>query len=494
MNLSALVRDIPGIRPFAGGRDVEITSIVLDSRRVTPGALFVAVQGDAADGHAHIADARARGAVAVAIERPTDLAAGLPTVRIRDGRRVAGWLAARLHGEPSHTLRLVGITGTNGKTTTSGMLRAICDTAGLPAGLSGTICTDTGVARVDAALTTPDAATLQALFAEMRDAGRRVAAMEVSSHALEQGRTAGTRFAVGVLTNVTRDHLDYHRTPARYRAAKGLLFSGLESGAHAVLNDTDPATIAYAAGTRARVWRYGAAPHCDIRLTRVAPGADGVGLSLDTPAGSVDTILRLRGRVNAWNAAAATGAALALGIAPDAIAAGLAALPGVPGRLEFAGRADGVTVLVDYAHTPDALDAALTSARELAGNATLRCVFGCGGDRDRGKRAPMAAAVARHADVAYLTSDNPRTEDPEQILDDAAAGFAADAPVWREIDRATAIHRAVAEARPGDWIIVAGKGHETYQIVGTERRAFDDRAVARAALAARSAGLAAAAA
>ncbi|MHC5022079.1 MAG: UDP-N-acetylmuramoyl-L-alanyl-D-glutamate--2,6-diaminopimelate ligase [Planctomycetota bacterium] len=475
MKLSLLGSAVPGARvvPTVGSGDPDISDVVLDSRQVTPGSLFVAVRGTAVDGHDHIDGAYARGAAAVAVERPVRATAARPHLLVRDGRRAAGRLAAALLGHPTRDLDLIGITGTNGKTTTSYLLRAILAAHGADAGLVGTIEVDTGVRRSTAALTTPDAATLQQLFDEVRHAGHTAAVMEVSSHALVQGRTDAADFNVGVLTNVRRDHLDYHKSIAAYRAAKGLLFNRLRRGAHAVLNADDPATPAYAASTAAQVWRYGTQRGSDVAITQVRAAGIGTALTLATPFGTLETMLQMVGRVNAWNAAAAATAAMALDIPIDTIARGLALMPGVPGRLEYAGRRRGVTVLVDYAHTPDALEAALRSVRELANAApraldaphaprgAVRCVFGCGGDRDRGKRPPMAEVVGRLADVAYLTSDNPRTEDPERILDDAAAGFAPGTAFVRTADRAAAIARAITEARPGDWVLIAGKGHET---------------------------------
>ncbi len=487
----AVAEAVPMEAVPGGGRgevaDAEVTAVTLDSREVRPGGVFVAAAGTHRDGHAFVREALARGAAALALERPVPEAAGRLAILVPDGRRAAGCLASRLHGDPTARLAVTGITGTNGKTTTAFFLREMLAAAGEPAALLGTIVYDTGRRTVPAPLTTPDPAGLQALLAEALGAGRRHAVMEVSSHSLVQGRVEGTRFRVALLTNVTRDHLDFHGTPEAYRAAKGLLFSGLGHGGTAVLNADDPASAAYARETRARTLLYGTGTRCDLRIARIGGGPAGTAVRLETPHGPIEAESRLLGRVNGWNAAAAAAAAVALGLPARAIAEGIARLPGVPGRLERAGAARGVEVLVDFAHTPAALSGALGSVREVARGRVL-VVFGCGGDRDRGKRPEMAAIAERLADRVYATSDNPRSEDPEAILDEVCAGFSREAlatRVAREPDRAAAIRRAVAEARPGDVVLVAGKGHETEQIVGSARLPFDDREEARAALAGR---------
>ncbi len=490
MRWSELRAAVAGAVPLgdrSGGADADVTAVTLDSREVRPGGVFVAAAGTNRDGHAFVREALERGAAALALERPVPEAADRPAILVPDGRRAAGLLASRLHGDPTARLAVTGITGTNGKTTTAFFLREMLEAAGEPAALLGTIVYDTGRHARPAPLTTPDPAGLQALFAEALEAGRRHAVMEVSSHALAQGRVEGTRFRVGLLTNVTRDHLDFHGTPEAYRAAKGLLFSGLAAGATAVLNADDPASAAYARETRGRTLLYGAGPRCDVRLARIAAVRTGTAVRLETPLGPIEAETRMLGRVNGWNAAAAAAAGVALGLSARAIADGVARLAGVPGRLERAGVARGVEALVDFAHTPAALAGALASVREVARGRVL-VVFGCGGDRDRGKRPEMGATAERLADRVYATSDNPRSEDPEAILDEVCAGFSREAlgsRVVREPDRAAAIRRAVADARPGDVVLVAGKGHETEQIVGSARLPFDDREEARAALAGR---------
>lgn len=453
-----------------GALPAAVAGLEIDSRRVAPGSLFVALRGEHADGHAFVAAARAAGAAAAVVEHPLDLA--FPQIVVADTRVALSRLADAFYDRPSQTLRIVGITGTNGKTTTSYLVRAIAEAAGEPCAVVGTLGARFGERRWPLANTTPLALELHALLAELRNAGARAVAMEVSSHALALGRTDDVRFAAGVLTNITRDHLDFHGTLEAYAAAKRRLF---DRAPRAVLNVDDP---------------YGA------RFSGELPGA--LTYAIDRPAalradalelrgagsrfrvGGLHVALPLPGRFNVANGLAAFGAARVLAYDDAAIVRGLAAAASVPGRMErFAG--DGVEAIVDYAHTPDALANVLHAVRETT-RGRLVVVFGCGGDRDAGKRPEMGRIAATLADRAIVTSDNPRSEDPAAI----AAAVAGTTGAQVVLDRREAIRRAIREAAPGDTVVVAGKGHEREQIVGAERRPFDDRDEVRAALAERA--------
>ena len=488
---------LDGIAPLdlTGDPAVDVRALVLDSRRVTAGACFACVPGARADGHAYAPQAVADGAVALLVERPLGL--GVSEARVPSVRRVVGPLAARLAGEPSRALRCLGVTGTNGKTTTTYLLGAIATAAGERAGVVGT----TGV-RIDGApiadigldFTTPEATELQTLLAQLREDGVHTVALEVSSHALAQHRVDGTFFAAACFTNLSHDHLDYHRDVDTYFAAKASLFEPTRC-AVGVINIEDArgdelVAIAEERGLDVRTYAVGAA-RADFGAEAVTLVPSGSRFAIvDRRAGErVDVLLPLLGRFNVANALAAAATHVVSGGALAEAAEGLAHAPVVPGRLE---RVDGgapFTVLVDYAHTPDALAHALTAARELAApGGRVAVVFGCGGDRDAAKRPEMGAAAAI-ADLVVVTNDNPRSEDPRAIADAAAAGVrAAGGSPHVELDRRLAIGEAVAWADAGDVVLIAGKGHETGQTIGGETLPFDDRAVAREALDARGVG------
>jgi UDP-N-acetylmuramoyl-L-alanyl-D-glutamate--2,6-diaminopimelate ligase len=480
------------------GGDVEVGGLAIDSRRVCPGDVFFALAGARDDGRRHVAEAAARGAVAVVSDAPLDVP-GVRVVRSDAPRALLGHAAARLAGDPSAHLVLVGVTGTNGKTTTTYLLEAIWRAAGHAPGVLGTVAYrwDGTVRR--APLTTPDAPMLQGLLAEMRADGTTHVAMEASSHALAQDRVAGCRFDAAVFTNLTRDHLDFHADVESYFAAKARLFlehlpAGGKRDAVAVVNVDDAAGARLAAGLRVRCVPFGRGPAARVRARDVETTLAGMHGTLDLDGARTAFTTRLVGSPHLENVLAASAAAWALGTAPEAIAAGLAALVPPPGRLEQV-PGPGFTAIVDYAHSPDALARALDALRPLARGRVLT-VFGCGGDRDRGKRPLMGAAAAERSDVVVLTSDNPRSEDPHAILRAIEDGVRAAgmAPLGNgstcgyvvEPDRRRAIAAALGLARPGDIVLVAGKGHEDYQIVGTEMRAFDDREEVRRALEART--------
>ncbi|MGD2108939.1 MAG: UDP-N-acetylmuramoyl-L-alanyl-D-glutamate--2,6-diaminopimelate ligase [Phycisphaerae bacterium] len=483
-------------------RDVTVTSLTADSRAVADGSCFVATRGQSVDGHAFVRSAVERGAVAVVVERETGVPEGVVQVRVEDSRSALAALAAAFYGlrreqgrsgEPpvrahraaTPPLRLVGITGTNGKTTVAWLLRSILTEASHPTALLGTIEYDLVTKRTRAPLTTPGAVDLCRHLATARDAGAAYGVLEVSSHALDQRRCDGLSFSVAVFTNLSGDHLDYHHSMDAYAAAKHHLFDLRAPEGVAVVNVDDDYGRALAADLPGEVLTFGLdARGADLTASVLSLDRQGSRFTLRGPSIDIPVHLSLLGRHNVVNALAATDAALALGVNPESIGRGLERVRGVPGRLERA-EPDGhpFTVLVDYAHTDGALENALQSVRPLTSN-RLICVFGCGGDRDRTKRPRMAAAAGRTADVAYVTSDNPRTEDPERIIDEILPGFAGSTGcrVEVEVDRRKAIHAAIDEARPGDTVLIAGKGHEDYQLVGDQVLDFDDVTVARSFL------------
>jgi len=450
---------IVGTLPHAVG------SITVDSRAAQPDALFVALRGERTDGHDHAANAARRGASALVVERELDIA--MPQIVVGDTRAAISHLASAFYDHPSRALAVAGVTGTNGKTTTTHLLRSIHDAAGVPCAVIGTLGGSFGDRRWPLENTTPLALDLHRILAEMRDAGARAVAMEVSSHALALGRVDDVAFAAAALTNVTRDHLDFHGTLAHYVAAKRRLF---DLTAAAVLN-LDDAVGRDVAAAWPGATTYALDRAADLRATQLVLAGDGSTFAV----GGLRVRLPLPGRFNVANALAAIGLARALHLDDAAIVAGLAAAPPVPGRMERIA-AGGIDAIVDYAHTPDALANVLHAARETT-RGRLIVVFGCGGDRDAGKRAEMGRIAADAADRVIVTSDNPRGEDPLAI----ARAVAGDTAAEVILDRRTAIRRAIADAQAGDTVVVAGKGHETYQIVGDERLPFDDRDEVRAA-------------
>lgn len=464
-----LLRHAPPTLPTVRG-------VTLDSREAEPGWLFVAVRGTQADGHQYVADAVRRGAVAIVVEEPTG--AAVPELLVVDGRRAAIALARAWYGAPAADMTVVGVTGTNGKTTTAGLVRHLLNRDGDAASI-GTLGTFDGrgerVPLAAGGLTTPGPVELQATFAALRDRGVRRVAMEASSHSLDQGRLDGLAFAAAIFTNLTRDHLDYHGTMEAYLAAKLRLLGLLAPGGIVVVNVDDPAWLVLPRA--AATLTFGASPAADLRAGSPVFGASGTRFRFEGRFGEREASLPLPGEFNLANALGAAAAALGLGLTLAEVADRLASAPQVPGRMERL--AEGpFTVLRDYAHTPDALERALAALRPITPG-RLIVVFGCGGDRDRGKRPLMARVAGTLADLAVATSDNPRTEDPERILDDVVAGLPPGAASLRIADRRQAIATALGEARPGDTVLLAGKGHETYQIIGTEQRPFDEAIVVR---------------
>ncbi len=496
MKLSHLIANVDGVSVVRSS-DPTVLAVTDDSRLVGPCTLFIARCGSRGDGTHFIADAVARGAVAICVDASVDLSGAtvqcaratepVAILVATDATRATSALAQTFHGFPTRAMRMVGITGTNGKTTTAFLTQHLINHAGTRCGLLGTVLTDDGNTREPAELTTPGATELASIFARMVHNRCACAVMEVSSHALDQGRVDGIDFAVGVFTNLTGDHLDYHLTMEAYGAAKAKLFRTLASGSCAVVNCDDAAHEQMVRGCSARILRCSAREsraECFVEVVRVTLG--GMALRMRGPWGDLDVEFQSIGRHNAMNALQAAAAAWSVGVDVSALARGFAGAVAPPGRLEFVTSATSdFAVLVDYAHTDDALFNVLAAVRPVVTDGRLILVFGCGGDRDRSKRPRMAQTAVTHADHVIVTSDNPRTESPQAIIDEICSGIQANcaATVEQQCDRATAIRSAIGMARPGDLVLIAGKGHEDYQIIGKEKFPFDDRIEARAALA-----------
>ncbi|QXE89520.1 UDP-N-acetylmuramoyl-L-alanyl-D-glutamate--2,6-diaminopimelate ligase [Geomonas subterranea] len=500
MNLRQLLACVPDAKP-TGDDAVEITSLCYDSRQVTPGALFFALRGVKSDGTEFVASAVKGGAVAIIADRPCAVA-GVTCVEVPDARRAMSLMAAVFYGTPTGDIPLVGITGTNGKTTTTYLVEGIMERAGVPAAVLGTISYRFGDTSIPAPNTTPESVDLQRILRELVDQGAKGAVMEVSSHSLEQRRADGCIFDVAIFTNLTRDHLDYHVDMESYYQSKLRLFTDLLTpNVHkplrrAVVNLDDPYGARIAAESAAPVLTYAVDGPADLSVAEVNFSVHGIRCRLNSPVGEININSDLLGRFNLYNIMGAVGAGLALGVPREAIEAGIEGHKKVPGRLERVPNEQGIIVLVDYAHTGDALENVLSTIAELKTDRIIT-LFGCGGDRDKGKRPVMGEIAARYSDLAIVTSDNPRTEDPEAILADVRAGIPAGLKEYslEELEggvrekgfatiesRRTAVRAAILAARPGDIVLLAGKGHEDYQIVGTEKFHFDDREEAAAAL------------
>jgi UDP-N-acetylmuramoyl-L-alanyl-D-glutamate--2,6-diaminopimelate ligase len=477
-----------------GSLPAGVTGVAYDSRKVAAGALFVAIPGFKQDGRKFAADALGRGAAVVVAEGADPLpGSAAARVLVPSSREALARLADAYHGHPSRRLSVIGITGTNGKTTTSLLVEALLGAGGRPTGVVGTIQYRVGDQAEAASQTTPEALELQALLARMVEARVGGVAMEVSSHALSLSRVDGIEFDVAVFTNLTQDHLDFHKTLEAYRDAKARLFGLLARSRKprraAVVNVDDPAGAAMICATeadpRVRILTFGLRAPALLRPRRWESGMAGITLEVVTPGGEVAITSALVGEHNVMNLLGAVGVGLALEMEPAQIGRILSGVATVPGRFERVEAGQPFLVVVDYAHTPDALENVLATARKLLKpGARLGVVFGCGGDRDRGKRPIMGGIAARLADRAWVTSDNPRSERPEAILAEIETGIPATAAGRHEsvADRRRAIQGAVGWAREGDVVVIAGKGHETYQIVGSEMLPFDDREVARTAL------------
>ena len=483
MKLGELLERVPPV-DIGADQETEVSSLAYDSRRVKPGCVFFAIQGEKTDGHRFIAEALERGAVAVASEREAPEGLRARWVQVRKVRRALAEVAREFYDDPDLKLQLIGITGTNGKTTTAYLLNSILQAAGLQTGMFGTIEHRVGGRVIPALNTTPESLDLVEYFNELVEGGAKAAVMEVSSHALAQERVWGLHFSAAVFTNLTRDHLDYHGDFDHYFAAKRRLFEGEGTRAPelAVINTDDPWGHRLLDLRESRQITYGIESSAEVRAKQFSQGASGLSAKIATPQGEMHIESALLGRVNLMNILAATATALGLGFSAENIQEGVWNLSAVPGRFQKIDEGQPFLVVVDYAHTDDALQNVLQAARDLTQN-RLIVVFGCGGERDRTKRPVMGEVAGRLSDLAVLTSDNPRGEDPILIMNDVLVGLQKTGkPYLAEVDREVAIQKALEQAREGDAVVLAGKGHETYQILNGRTIPFDDREVARAVL------------
>ncbi|MFO7916257.1 MAG: UDP-N-acetylmuramoyl-L-alanyl-D-glutamate--2,6-diaminopimelate ligase [Candidatus Krumholzibacteriales bacterium] len=483
MFLSLLIEEIELLERF-NYRDVEIRGISDDSRSVSEGELFVAVRGIQSDGHNYIKEALSRGAAAVVAEEKSEI--GVPLLVVKDSREAAALLAAKLMDFPSRDMTMAGITGTNGKTSTAFMLKSILEGSMGKTGILGTVGFGIGDSIAYSGRTTPAALELNRKLSSFRSEGCKAVVMEVSSHSVDQKRIFGTQFDIGVFTNISRDHLNYHHSFENYLEAKKGFVNSLTNGpgkkGSLVYNFDDRLVREVGEEFRGRKVSFGLSEEADFAAAEVRADLQGTSMKLVTPEWIMDIRLNLLGLFSIYNGLAAASAAYLLGIAPDDIKRGLERVKNVPGRFQVVSEADEPVVVVDYAHTPDALENILSFCRELKPG-KLITVFGCGGDRDRGKRPMMGEIAARLSDSVYVTSDNPRTEDPGRIIDEIMEGIDGQNRAVRVIpDRREAIRAGIEEARRGDLVMVAGKGHEEVLVVGTRRVRFSDLEEARKAL------------
>lgn len=485
MRLSDLITAVPGVRALEGSSILEawIADIAYDSRKVQPGALFVAVPGQRHDGHAFLQDALSRGAVALVVERPVEVSS-VSVVQVPHAREALALLANKFYGFPSRSLLLVGVTGTNGKTTTAHLIAHLLRASGFRAGIIGTLgAVLDGVGEVPISHTTPEAPDIQRVLYTAVQNGIQAVVMEVSSHALDQCRTLGLEFDLAVFTNLTQDHLDYHQTMEAYAESKRKLFTDYprqsEKAFQAAFNLDDTTGRRWYEESTYRRWGYGIySADAGVRASEVRLLPNGVQMRVTTSAGEYEISVPLGGGFQAYNILAALTALFALSLPIDVVLNALSTAPQVPGRFEIMSNQRGITVIVDYAHTPDGLENLLRSARALQPR-RLITVFGCGGNRDRFKRPKMGAIASELADLCVVTSDNPRYEPPETIIEEILQGVTRREGVLVEQDRRKAIALAIEMAQSGDMIVIAGKGHETVQIIGDQRIPFDDRIVAR---------------
>lgn len=483
MKLHTLLSHLHPFMPYSG-ENPEISFIENDHRKVGDGTLFICIKGFTVDGHQFAAQAVEQGAVAVIAEK--ELPLPVPVIVVESTSRAMAVLADAFYGQPSHKFHLIGITGTNGKTTTSLLLEKIFADAKKKTGLIGTMYTKIGSKEIETKNTTPESLTLQKTFQEMVTAGVETAVMEVSSHSLVQGRVLGTDFDVAVFTNLTQDHLDFHQTMDEYKRAKSLLFSQLGNTynstkpKYAVLNSDDPVSEAYREGTAAFCLTYGIEHNADLRARNIQMGAKGTEFELLTPLGKYKVAMQLVGKFSVYNVLASIGAALVSGIPLEQAIRSIESVKGVAGRFELIDAGQDFTVIVDYAHTPDSLENVLKTIKEFA-TGEVFVVVGCGGDRDRTKRPLMAKIASDYSEHPIFTSDNPRSEDPIQIIKEMVGGVEGQA-YEAIVDRKLAIRHAISLAKKNDVVLIAGKGHETYQQIGREKFDFDDRLIAKEAI------------
>jgi UDP-N-acetylmuramoyl-L-alanyl-D-glutamate--2,6-diaminopimelate ligase len=485
MKLSALLKDVEADLPPSAA-EIEIRQVACDSRKVEAGTLFFALHGAKVDGNAFVRDAIAKGAAAIASEDnpPGVLPAGVPWIRVREARKALAITAANFFGRPAEALQLIAVTGTNGKTTTTSIVDSIVKASGAKTGLFGTIAYHTPAGNYPAPNTTPESVDLQGFLAETRDAGGRYAVLEASSHALSMDRLWGCHFAAAVFTNLTREHMDYHKTFDDYFAAKRRLFIGTGAGVPevAVINIDDEYGKRLAGFAKTTV-TYGLESAADITTKKFQLTFSGLSFLAQTPRGKIQVSSRLVGRINVYNILAAIGAAQAVDLSNEVIAAGIRNLASVSGRFQRIDLGQPYFVVVDYAHTDDALESLIRTARELNPKGRIITLFGCGGGKDRTKRPVMGEAAGRLSDLTILSNDNPKTEDPLKIISDIVVGLQkTNGKYMIEPDREKAIALAMDQALPGDIVLLAGKGHENYQILADRTLEFDDREQARRAL------------
>lgn len=466
--------------------ELRIQQVANDSRKVQPGAVFVAIHGEAADGNLYAKDAATRGATVVLSESPApeQWRCEIPWIQVKQGRKALALTAANFYGQPAKALKLVGVTGTNGKTTTTSLIDSILRASGAKTGLLGTIAYHTPKSEHPAPNTTPESLDLQSFFAEIRDAGGTFATLEASSHALAMDRLWGCHFAAAVFSNLTRDHIDYHKTFENYFAAKRRLFEDTGAGAPdvAVIN-TDDEWGKKLVGLANKTLTYGLQNGTDLKAKKFQLSFNGLNFTAQTPNGAIQVESALVGRINVYNILAAIGAGIGLGISNQVIETGIRNLQAVAGRFQRVDQGQPFLVVVDYAHTDDALENLIRTARELSAKGRIITVFGCGGSRDRTKRPIMGETSGRLSDLTILTSDNPRQEDPLKIISDIVVGMQKSGGRYLiEPDRAKAIYMAIEEARAGDIVLLAGKGHEDYQIFANHTIHLGDREVARKGL------------
>ncbi len=493
MNLAALLTGVQVTKLFQMlyGRmvvthDIDVNAIQYDSRKIRPRDCFVAIKGSGVDGHTFVTAAVEHGASVVVLENDAILPdsyflhAGVVKIVVPDSRKTLAIMSANYYGEPSKSLKLVGVTGTNGKTTTTHLVKSIMEASGIKTGLIGTIEYKIGDEVIPATHTTPESLELNELFAAMVKKGCGAATMEVSSHALHQSRVYGMDFDAAVFTNLTQDHLDYHGTMDAYFQAKKILFDSLKARGYAVVNADDPYGEKIVSSTRGITITYSAEKAAAVEAKNISLTIEGTTFDVVHNRETTTITSSLVGRFNVYNILAAFSAGIAVGIPKDTIRKGIEQVRSVRGRFEKIRSPKGWTAIIDYAHSPDALDKCLKTIHEVlpqTGRGRITTVFGAGGDRDKTKRPLMAAAVGALSDYVIATSDNPRTEDPEIILDEVMSGLPKDKPSARQVDRKRAIEEALGRARLGDVVLIAGKGHEDYQVIGTKKIHFSDREI-----------------
>ncbi len=482
--LTNLLKNLPDYEFLGDTHELKVTGITYDSRQIKPGNIFVCIHGFRLNGHDYIDDALENGASVIIVQEDCQLKPGVVYIKVQDSREALAKLSEAYYGFSQKRLNLIGVTGTNGKTTTAYMIESILRQANFTTGLVGTIRNKIGDHFLPTERTTPESSDLHELFHQMLEIGVTHTVMEVSSHALELKRVEDFQYKVGIFTNITQDHLDFHDSLENYKIAKGKLFKKLTPDGVGIINLDDPASEYMVSQCNGRVITYGIQKDADLRASEIEVAIDGVSYHVTTPVGETEIKLNFTGYFNIYNSLAAMGTGLAFDIPLEVIKTALQKLPGVTGRFEQVKCGQEFGVIVDYAHSPDGMENVLRTAKEIV-HGRLIAVFGCGGDRDRTKRPIMGKIGAEYSDLCIITSDNPRTEDPVQILEDVEKGVLGSKNLQKYLiipDRREAIFKAIQEAKSGDLVLIMGKGHETYQIFKDKVIDFDDREVAREAI------------